>query len=85
MVFMAMRQHDAEQVLFAVFDKFQIRQNNLYPGIFIAGKCDAEVNHQPFALTAIEVDVHANLVRPAKREEQKFIFWVCHAPPSRPA
>ena len=65
MIFMAVRQDNAEQVLFTIFDKFEIRQHNFHAGIIIACKRDAKVNHQPFALATIEIDVHANLVGPA--------------------
>ena len=83
MVLMPMRQHDAEQIRGAIFDKFQIRQNQLGAWIVRTAKGDTKVNHDPFASAAIKIDIHANLVRPAKREEKQFVTRFCHAPPSR--
>ena len=65
MVFMAMGQQYAKQIGFAGFNKFKIRQDNLYPRIFIAAEGDAKIDHQPFSLAAIEINIHANLIRPA--------------------
>src|SRR3546814_7878370 len=73
MVFMAVGEDDAEQVRLALLDEGDVGQDELDPGIGGIGEGEAEIDHHPFALGAIEIDVHADLARAAKREEEEFV------------
>ena len=66
MIFMSMGQDDPDQLLAPLLDELQFGQDQVDAGIVGVGKGQAEVDHQPFALGAIEVDVHANLARAAE-------------------
>ena len=61
MIFMAVGEHDAEQILAALLDEGEIGQHHVDAGIARVTKGHAEIDHHPFALAAIEIDVHANL------------------------
>ena len=67
-------QDNAQKVPRALLDEVEIREHQIDAGIFTARKGHAEVNHQPFAFAAVEIDVHANLARSAERKEQQFLF-----------
>src|SRR3546814_7386126 len=81
MVFMAVGEDDAEQVRLALLDEGDVGQDELDPGIGGIGEGEAEIDHHPFALGAIEIDVHADLARAAKREEEEFVagFPFCYS------
>ena len=72
-VLMGMGQHHADQILAPLLDEFEIGEDQIDPGIFVAAEGHAEIDHQPFAVAAIEIDVHANLARTAERKEQQFL------------
>ena len=73
MILMRVGQHDAQQVLLAFLDELQIGENQFGAGVFVGAKGHAQIDHQPLASGAIEVDVHANFRRSAQRAEQQFI------------
>lgn len=73
-VFVSMRQHDAEQIVQSVLDELQIGEHQFGAGIFVAAETHAEVDHQPLAVTPVEIDVHADFARSAEREEEQFGF-----------
>jgi hypothetical protein len=79
MVLMPVRQDDAEQVLAALLDEFQIGQDQLDAGIGRIGEGHAEIDHQPFAAAAVEIDVHADLARAAKGEKEEFVLGIVQA------
>ncbi len=72
MILMPMRQHDAEQVVQPLLDKLQVGQDQVDAGIVGRAKDHAAIDHDPLAVAAIEVDVHANLTRATEREEEEF-------------
>src|SRR4051794_11164155 len=72
MVFVAVSQHDSGEPFLLVFDELQIREDQFDPWIVRACEIKAEIDHDPLASTAVEIDVHANLARAAERDEQKF-------------
>ena len=72
-VLVGMRQHHADQILAAFFDEIEIGENQLDPGVFVAAEGHAQIDHQPLAFAAIEIDVHANLARAAQRTEQQLV------------
>ena len=73
MVLMPVRQDDAEQVVAPLLDEGGVGQDQVDAGILMVGEGDAEIDHHPFALAAVEIDVHADLVRAAEREEKEFV------------
>ena len=82
MVLVAMGEDDPEQILAPLLDEGQIGQDQLDARIGWIGKGHAEIDHHPFAVAAIEIDVHADLARAAEREEKEF-FAGCHVCPSK--
>ena len=71
MVLMAVGQDDPDQVLHPLLDELQLGQDQVDPRIVGIGEGQAEIGHQPFAAAAVEIDVHADLARPAEGEEQQ--------------
>ena len=73
-ILMPVRQHDADQIVEAFLDEGQVGQDHVDAGIARVRKGDAAVDHHPFALAAIQIDVHADLAGAAERAEQKFVL-----------
>ena len=42
------------------------------PGMIRSGEGQSQVDHDPLAAAAVEIDVHADLARAAERDEQQF-------------
>ncbi len=78
MILMPVGEDDTEQIVALAFDEIQIGQDQLDAGVGRVGKGQAEIDHHPFALRAIEIDVHANLPRAAEGKEKKFVSRRCH-------
>ena len=70
---MRVGQDDPDQVLLALLDEFQIGEDQFSPRILIRAEGHAQIDHQPFPVSPIEVDVHANLARTAERTKQQFL------------
>ena len=70
---MGMRQHDADQGIAPFLDERRIRHDHIDAGHRIVGEADAEIDHQPLAGVAVEIEVHADLARPAQGEEQELV------------
>jgi hypothetical protein len=69
-ILMAMGQDQRDQILAALFDEFEVGKDEVDAGIIRLAKGHPAVDHQPFAVGPVEIDVHANLARAAKREEE---------------
>ena len=82
MVLMAVGEDDAEQIGAPLLDEGEIGQDQLDARIGGIGEGHAEIDHHPFALAAVEIDVHADLARAAEREEEEF-FAGFHESPYR--
>ena len=76
MVLVAVGQDDAEQVVAPLLDEGEIGEHQLDAGIGRVGEGHAEIDHDPLALAAVEIDVHADLARAAEREEEQFVAGV---------
>ena len=85
MVLMAVGEDDAEQVVALLLDEVEVGQDQLDAGIVGIGEGQAEIDHQPFALAAVEIDVHADLARAAEREEEEFFAGMSSLEPSPPS
>ena len=79
MVLVRMGQDQAAEVLAAALDEARIGQHDLDAGQGVVGEADAEVDHQPLAVQAIEVEVQADLAGPAERYEEQ--LRILHAHP----
>ena len=82
MVLMAVGEDDAEQIGAMLLDEGEIGQDQLDARIIGIGEGQAEIDHHPFALAAVEIDVHADLARAAEREEEEFFAGFHASPPS---
>ena len=73
MILMPVRQHDAEQVVLAILDEFEVGHHDLDPRIILRPEGHAQVEHDPFAVAAIEIGVHADLARSSQCEEKQLL------------
>ena len=74
MIFVRVGQHDAEQVLGAFLDKFEIGENQFDSRIFVGTEGHAQIYHQPLAVAAVEVDVHPDFARSTERKKQELVL-----------
>ena len=74
MVLVRVGEHDADEVLHPFLDELEIGEDEVDPRILAPREGHAEIDHQPLALAAVEIDVHADLARAAQRQEQQFVF-----------
>ena len=72
MILVAVSQDDAGEPLLLILDELEVGQDQVDAGIVGIGEGQAEVDHDPLAAAAVEIDVHANLARAAERDEQQF-------------
>ena len=79
MILVPMGQDDTEQVVLAILDKFEVGHHDVDPWIILRPEADAEIEHDPLAVAAIEIGVHADLSRAAEREEKQFLAGNGHA------
>ncbi len=73
MILVRMGQHDARQILAAFDDEFRIRHDDLDTRRRLVAEGDAEIDHQPLSVMAVQIQVHADLARPAKRQEDQVL------------
>ena len=69
MVLVAVGEDNSEEVVAPLLDETEIRKDELDAGIEWIRKRHAEIDHDPFAATPVEIDVHANLSGSAERQE----------------
>ena len=72
MILMAVREDDPGQPFLLILDELEIREDQFNAGIAGIGEGQAEIDHDPLAAAAVEIDVHADLARAAERYEQQF-------------
>ena len=75
MVLVPVRQDDAGELVLLLLDEFEVGQDEVDARIIRIGEGQPEIDHQPLALRAVEIDVHADLARPAERAEQQLFAW----------
>src|SRR5690242_6610967 len=71
MVFVTMGEDDAGEPLLLVLDELEIGKDQLDPRIVGPSEIEAEIDHDPLAAAAVEIDVHADLAGTAERDEQE--------------
>ena len=74
MIFVCMGQDDRIKLVGTILDEFQICKDQIHTGVLVSREGHAQIDHQPSALTTIEIDVHSDFARPAKCEEKQFVF-----------
>ena len=77
-IFMGMGEHDGENVFGALFEKTDIRHDDIDAGrIGLAAEQHPAIDHDPFALVrrpeAIGVEIHTDLARAAERKQDQFV------------
>ena len=70
MVLVGMGQHDPGERIAPPDDEIGIGDHHIDTRRLVVAEADAEVDHHPTAVAAIEVEVHADLARTAQRQEQ---------------
>ena len=79
MVLVGMGDDDADQVLAALLDEGGIGHHDLDARHRVVAEGDAEIDHQPLAGMAVEIEVHADLAGTAQGEEQELVVrGNCH-------
>ena len=78
MILMAVREHDAEQIVAMLLDEACVRHDQIDAGTRRVAEGDAKIDHHPLATAAIEIEVHANFARPAKGQEKQFVAGSHH-------
>ena len=77
MVLMSMGQDDAEDVVSVLLDELRVGQDDVDARRRLVAEGHADVDDDPLAVVrrakAVAVEVHADLVRPAKRQEDEFV------------
>ena len=77
MILVGMGQHDAQQAVSVFLHEGRIRQDHLDARRGLITEGDAQIHHDPLAVVrgpeAVEVEVHADLVGPAERQEYEFV------------
>ena len=68
-----MGQNDTQQILAPLGDELGIGRHDIDAGQALVGEGDAEVDHQPLAAEAVEIEVHADLAGPAQRQEDQLV------------
>src|SRR5258706_744979 len=72
-ILVRMRDHEPDQIGLALDDEGRIRHHDLDPRYRVVAEGHAEIDHQPLAGIAVEVEVHADLAGAAERHEQQLV------------
>src|SRR5262245_64893574 len=71
MILVAVGEHEADEIAAALLDEADLGHDDLDARRALVAEGDAEVDHQPLAAIAIEIEVHADLPCPAQGAEQE--------------
>ncbi len=78
-VLVGVGQDDAENVVGIGLDELGIRQDDLDARRRLVAERHAQVDDDPLAIVrrpeAVQVEIHADLVRPAERQEDEFVVF----------
>ena len=69
MVLVRMGDDQAHQLVATIRDVAGVGHHHIDLGMRRAAEADAAVHRQPLPVAAVEVEVHADLARPAQRQE----------------
>ncbi len=73
MILVRVREHDADEVAGALLDEGGIGHDHFDAGHAVVAEGDAEIEHQPLAGMAVEIEVHADLACSAQGKEQELV------------
>ena len=76
MILVAVGQDDPGEPLLLLLDELEVGQDQVDARIGRIGEGQAEVDHDPLAAAAVEIDVHADLARAAEGDEQQFFSGI---------
>ncbi len=74
MILMRMGDDDTEKILPPIRNPARIRHDHIDARRPVIGKGNAAVNHQPFTVTAIKVEIHADFPTATKRKKIKALL-----------
>ena len=80
MILVPVGDDDADQVLQPVLDEREVGEHKVDAGQCRIGEGHAEIDHQPFAVAPVQVDIHPDLAGAAERQEDQFVSR-CHYVP----
>src|SRR5205085_3488080 len=72
MVLVAMGEDNPGEALLLVLDELEVGKDELDPGVIGPGEVEPQIDHDPLAAAAIEIDVHADLARAAESDKDQF-------------
>ena len=70
MILMSVREDNPGEFLLLAFDEFEIRKNQFDAWIIGSSEIQPEIDHDPLAAAAVEIDVHTDLARTAEGAKQ---------------
>ncbi len=73
MILMGMGQHEAEEIGAILHDEGRVRHDDVDARRRLIAEGDAEIDHQPFAVMAVETEIHPDLAAAAERQEQQLV------------
>ena len=73
MILMGMGQHEAEEIGAILHDEGGIRHDDVDSRRRLIAEGDSEIDHQPFAVMAVEIEIHPDLAAAAERQEQELV------------
>src|SRR5882724_11812486 len=78
-IFMRVGQNDGEELMSALFDEAGIGHDDVDTWRVVVAEHDTEIDHDPLAARlgpiTIEIEIHADLTRTAKRHEDQFLSF----------
>src|SRR5438270_12729538 len=75
MILMAVGEDNPRETVLLLLDELQLGEDQVDSGIAWVGKSETEIDHDPLAAAAVEIDVHADLARATERDKQQFFAW----------
>ena len=73
MILVRVGQHQADEIVAMLLDEGGIGHDHVDARHRLVAEGHAEIDHQPLAGIAVEVEVHADLARAAERQEQQLV------------
>ncbi len=71
MVLVAVGHHQPDQIVPMLGDEARVGHHDIDAGHRVVAEGHAEIDHQPLAVIAVEIEIHADLAGAAERQEQE--------------
>ena len=78
MVLVRVGDHQPQQLVAAVRDEAGVGDHDIDLGVLRPAEADAAIDRQPLTVATVEVEVHADLARPAERQEGQVACFCIH-------